>query len=171
MRIFNEDRSDNTGDWRQMNSNDERRAEAQNNLAGRTAPSRFRRPPRRTDGPVRAKVPSAPSNTPLYEGQACGGQAVSSINSQNYDFSILPCLIREIHNMLTAKETTLARTLPYYALKNRSHYQSCKIQAERGHRLNNVLHGLPDEQVKAILRGLIADKYELEKFDELYQIE
>lgn len=114
MKKFNERKSDDTGDWRQMNATDEKRNMAEKSLPFKTGQnSRFRRAPSKTDGPVKATVPSAPSNIPLYEGQACGGQAVSSINSQNFDFAIVPCLFREIHNMLVAKETTLSRTLPY----------------------------------------------------------
>lgn len=83
-------------------------------------PPRLRRPTRAT-GPVRTETPSAPTNTPLYEGQTRGGHAILFINSQNTDYSTFTIVARELFLMMQATETTLSRVLPFAVFQ---HYLS-----------------------------------------------
>lgn len=127
MKMYNEQKAAESPLWEAHSENIARAEQAEEDLKNKPKPKqRFRRQSSKSDGPNKAEFPSAPVNLPLYEGQACGGQAVSSINSHNYDFSIMPCFIREIHNMMTAKETTFTRTLPYCVLQ---HYLNTILNA------------------------------------------
>lgn len=78
------------------------------------------------EGTVKAKTPSAPSNLPAYEGQCHGLHAAHFTNSHNFDFSTFPIIARELHQMLTAKETNFTRSLPYCAFQ---HYLAVILNA------------------------------------------
>lgn len=119
MKAYNAKRAGKTDSQKQKDDTDNQTDTVKSSFKEMPRTNRkFRKPPSKTDGPIKTEVPSAPSSVTMYEGQACGGQAVASVNSHNYDFAMMPCLLHEMHNMLIARETTLTRTLPYCVLQH-----------------------------------------------------
>lgn len=122
---FNEEKAGRS--WGLQMENTEKEQEALKNAKPR--PPRFRNfkeKPKKAEGPIKAEVPSPPSNIINYEGQARGGRATTYVNSHNFSFSAFPTLVREMHTLMSTNETTLSRSLPYCVFQ---HYLTTILNA------------------------------------------